>query len=105
MIGKNETYKYLGNIKRWHQQTSGDEKTIKKRVSQENDNTWAVPLIRYSGPFLMWTKELKQMEKRKKRTNILHKALHPRDDVDRIYTPRKGWRGLASSEDNGDASI
>ena len=36
----------------------------------------------------------------------MHKALHPRDDVDRLYVSRKeGGRGLASIEDNVDASI
>ena len=36
----------------------------------------------------------------------LHKALHPRDDVDRLYVSRKeGGRGLASIEDSVDASI
>ena len=36
----------------------------------------------------------------------MHKALHPRDDVDRLYIPRKeGGRGLASIEDSVDASI
>ena len=36
----------------------------------------------------------------------MHKALHPRDDVDRLYVSRKeGGRGLASSEDSVDASI
>ena len=36
----------------------------------------------------------------------MHKALHPRDDVDRLYVPRKeGGRGLASIEDSVDTSI
>ena len=36
----------------------------------------------------------------------IHKALHTRDDVDRLYVSRKeGWGGLASSEDSVDASI
>ena len=36
----------------------------------------------------------------------MHKALHPRDDVDRLYVPRKqGGRGLTSIEDTVDASI
>ena len=37
----------------------------------------------------------------------MHKALHPRDEVDRLYISRKegGSRGLASIEDNVDASI
>ena len=36
----------------------------------------------------------------------MHKALHPRDDVDRLYISRKegGW-GLASIEDSVDTSI
>ena len=34
----------------------------------------------------------------------MHKALHPRDDVDRVYVSRKeGGRGLASTEDSVDA--
>ena len=36
----------------------------------------------------------------------MHKALHPRDDVDKLYVSRKeGGRGLARIEDNVDAAI
>ena len=36
----------------------------------------------------------------------MHKALHPRDDVDRLYVSRKeGGRRLASIEDTVDTSI
>ena len=36
----------------------------------------------------------------------MHKALLPRDDVDRLYVPRKeGRRGLASIEDSVDTAI
>ena len=36
----------------------------------------------------------------------IHKVLHPRDDIDRLYVSRKeGGRGLASIEDSVDASI
>ena len=36
----------------------------------------------------------------------MHKALHPRDNVDRLYVSRKeGGGGLASIEDTVDASI
>ena len=36
----------------------------------------------------------------------MNKALHPRDDVDRLYVSRKeGGRGLASIENSVDASI
>ena len=70
-------------------------------------NTWAVPLVRYSGHFLKWTRdELKQMDQRTRKLMTMHKALHPRDDVDRLYVFRKEeGRGLASIEDPVDASI
>ena len=36
----------------------------------------------------------------------MHKALHPRDDVVRLYVSRKDkGRGLTSTEDSVDASI
>ncbi len=36
----------------------------------------------------------------------MNKALHPRDDVDRLYVSRKvGGKGLASIEDSVDALI
>ena len=36
----------------------------------------------------------------------MHKALHPRDDIDRLYESRKeGRRGLEIIEDSVDASI
>ena len=36
----------------------------------------------------------------------IHKALHARDDVDRLYVPRKeGGRGLSNIEDSVDTSI
>ena len=70
-------------------------------------NTWAVPLIRYSEPFLKWTRdELEQMDQRTRQLMTMHKDLHPRHVVDRLYVSRKeGGRGLASIEDSIDASI
>ena len=42
-------------------------------------NTWAVTLVRYSGPFLKWTREeLKQMDHRTRKLMTMHKELHPR---------------------------
>ena len=41
-------------------------------------NTWAVPLVRYFGPFFKWTRdELKQMDQRTRKLMTMHKALHP----------------------------
>ena len=70
-------------------------------------NTRAVPLVRYFWPFSKWTKdELNQIDQRTRKQMTMHKALHPRDDVDRLYVSRKdGGRGLASIEGNVDASI
>ena len=46
------------------------------------------------------------MGQRTRKLMTMHKALHPRDDVDRLYVSRKeGGRGLASIEDSVDASI
>ena len=70
-------------------------------------STRSVSLIRYSGPFLKWTKEeFKQMNKRTRKLMTMHKALHPRNDVDRFYVSRKeGGRRLSSIEDSVDPSI
>ena len=70
-------------------------------------NTWAVSLVRYSGPFLKWTREeLQQMDQRTRKLISMHKALHRRDDVDRLYVSiKEGGRGLTSIEDSVDASI
>ena len=86
-------------------------KLLETKLSSRNlikgINTWAVLLVRYSGPFLKWTREeLRQMDQRTRKIMIMHKALHPKDDVDRLYVPRKeGGRGLASVEDRVDTSI
>ena len=70
-------------------------------------NTWAVLLVRHSGPFLKWTREdLKQTNPRTRKLMTMHKALHSRDDVDRLYVSRReGGRGLDSNEDSVNASI
>ena len=53
-------------------------------------NIWAVSLVRYSGPFLKGTREeLKQIDERIRKLMTMHKSLHPRDDVDRLYESRK----------------
>ena len=123
MQGKKETYKYLGilevdiikqvemkeKIKKEYLRRT--RKLLKTKLSSRNlikgINTWAVPLVTYLGPFLKWTREeLKQMDQRTRKLMTMHKALHPKDDIDRLYVSRKeGGRGLASIEDSVDASI
>ena len=70
-------------------------------------NTWAVPRVRYSRPFLKWIRdELDKWTKDLKKQMTMHKALHPRDDVDRLYVSRNdGGRGLVSIEDSVETSI
>ena len=123
MLAENETYKYLGILeadtikqaemkeKIQKEYLRRTRKLLKTKLNHRNlikgIKTWAVPLIRYSGPFLKWTRdELKQTDQRTKKIMTMHKALHPRDDVDRLYVSRKeGGRGLTSIEDSVDASI
>ena len=64
-------------------------------------NTWAIPVLRYSAPFLSWTKtELQSIDGKTRKLLTMHNGLHPRSDVDRLYIPRKvGRRGLANAED------
>ena len=54
-----------------------------------------------------WTREeLQQMDQKIRKQISMHKALHPRDDIDRLYLSRKeGGRELARNEDGVDASI
>ena len=70
-------------------------------------NTRRVPLVRYSGPFLKWTKEeLEQMDQRTRKLMTMDKVLPPRVDTDRLYASRKeGKRGLDSIQYSVDASI
>ena len=62
-------------------------------------HTWAVTLVRYSGPILKLTRELKQPDQKTRKLITIH-------DVDRLYVSRKeGGRGLACIKDSIDASI
>ena len=105
-LKENETYKFLGILeadtikqveikekilKDYHRRA---RKLLETKLNSRNliigINTWALPLVRYSGPFLKWTRdELKQMDQRTRKLMTMHKALHPRDDVDRLYVSRK----------------
>ena len=86
-------------------------KLLKTKLCSRNPvkciNTWAAPLVRYSGTFLkLIREELKQMEPSTRKLMTMHKVLHPRDDIDRLYVSRKeGGRRLASIEVYVSASI
>ena len=122
-LGENDANKYLGileadAIKQVQMKDKIQEECLRRtrnlletKFSHRNllkgTNTSAVPHVRYSGPFLKWTKdELKQIDQRTRKLMTMHKTLYPRDDVDKLYVSRKkGGRGLASIEDSVDASI
>ena len=122
-LAENETYKYLGileadTIKQVEMKNKIQKEYLRRtrklldtKLSSRNlikgINTWAVSLVRYSGPFLKRAREeLRQMDQRTRKLMTMHKALHLKDDVDRLYVPRKeGGRGLASIEDSVDTSI
>ena len=117
-LGEKETNKYLGILEAdiiKQQEMKGKikkenlrraRKLLKKKLYSRNlvkgINTWAVPLVRYSGLFLKWSQEeLEQMDQRKRKLMTMHKVLYSRDGVDRLYVSRReGGRGLVSIEDS-----
>ena len=93
-LGENETYKCLGILdadtikqvemkdKILNEYLRRTRKLPETKLSSINlikgINTWAVLLVRYSGPFLKWTRdELKQMDQRTRKLMTMHKTLHP----------------------------
>ena len=63
-------------------------------------NAWAVAILRYSAGVIEWkSDELKELDRKTRKTMSLYGALHPKSDVDRLYLSRqKGGRGLISCE-------
>ena len=80
-------------------------KVLKSKLNGENllhgVNTWAVSLLRYSAAFVSWRKsELQAAHRKTRKLFSIYGTLHPKSDVDRLYTPRKEvGRGLISIED------
>ena len=119
-LREKETYKYLeANTIKQVEMKEKIKKEYLRRIRKlletklysrnlvKGINTWAVPFVRHSGPFLKWTwEELKQMDQRTRKLMTTHKALHSRDDVNRLYVSRReGGRGLACIEESVAASI
>ena len=121
-LRERETCKYLGILETDTIKVEMKEKFFKKYLRRTRKlletklycrnlakgiKTWALLLVRYSGPFLKSIRdERKQMDQRTRKLMTMHKALYPRDNVDRLHLSRKeGERGLASIEDSIDTSI
>ena len=79
MLGEKEPYRYLGILEadtikvekkvKIQKEYLRSRNLLKTKLSSGNlikeINTWSVPTVRYSGPFLKWTREeLKQMDQR-----------------------------------------
>ena len=77
---------------------------LKSKLNGKNKitaiNTWAVAIFRYGAGILYWKEsELKEIDRKSRKTMTMHGALHPKSDVDRLYIKRKeGGRGLISVE-------
>ena len=53
-------------------------------------NAWAVAVIRYGAGILQRKEsELKDVDRKSKKTMTMYEALHPKSDVSRLYTKRK----------------
>jgi len=64
-------------------------------------NSFAVPVICCAAGIIDWTvNECAELDRMTRKQFNMHKALHPRADVDRLYVSRKnGGRGLLSISD------
>ena len=63
-------------------------------------NTWAVEIFRYGAGIIHWkASELKDLDRKSRKTMTMYEGLHAKSDVDRLYVERKkGSRGLISVE-------
>ena len=88
--------KYLRRTRKLH------ETKLSGRNLTKGINTCVVSLVRFSGSFVKWTREEANGLKKKE----MHMALHPGDDVDKLYVLKKEeGRGLASIEGSVGTSI
>lgn len=111
-VSTDEAYKYLGILQaediKHTEMKSRSMSEYKKRVRKilksklnagniiKAINTWAVPVLRYTGGIINWTREeLDNLDRKTRKLMTANKALHPKSDVDRLYLSRKeGGRGL-----------
>ena len=64
-------------------------------------NTWAVSLLRYSAGIVDWNvDELKDLDRKTRKTLNMNRMLHPKANVARLYISREeGGRGLMEAEE------
>ena len=63
-------------------------------------NSFAVPVVQYSLDHIDWKiSELKKIDTKTRKLLNMHKMLHPKEDMERLYIPRKDeGRGLIEVE-------
>ena len=63
-------------------------------------NKWAIAILRYRAGKIQWkTSELKDLDRKLRKTTTMYRGLHPKRDVDRLHVKRKEeGRGLISVE-------
>ena len=95
MYGEKENYKHLGilevdTIKQAEMKEKIKDSLRRRRKFLETKLSAeilsrTIPLVRYFGLFLKWTKEKpRQMGQSTKKLIMMHKTLHLRDDIDRL---------------------
>ena len=77
---------------------------LKSKLNGKNKitaiNTWAVAVFRHGAGILHWKEsELKNVDRKSRKTMTMYGALHSKSDEDRLYIKRKeGGRSLMSVE-------
>ncbi|XP_022836903.1 uncharacterized protein LOC111364281, partial [Spodoptera litura] len=97
-LSEGETYRYLGMS-----QNLGIDvcKSLLSGVNKTRAfNGWAMPVLLYTFGVLRWTQtELDALDRKVRSIMTLHRMLHPKSSVMRLYIPRKcGGRGLLSAK-------
>ena len=122
-LGNEEVYKYLGieelvgishdkvKEKVWKKAKAKLRKLLETELSSKNlflaINECILPIISYSFGVVNWLEaELKQLDVNIRKMLHMYKAMHIKNDVDRLYGPRVGGgRGLISVWDSFKADI
>ena len=77
---------------------------LKPKLNRRNKvtaiSTWAIAIFRYGAEITQWkASELKDLDRKSRKTMTMYGGLHPKSDVDRLYVKRKeGGRSLISVE-------
>ena len=67
---------------------------LKSKLNRRNKvtaiNTWAVAILRYGAGKIQWkASELKDLDRKSRKTMTMYGAFHSKSDVDRLYLKRK----------------